>query len=74
MLHRTEFINPTKDKPARLTPREREVALLATRGLSNRAIADQLKLTEGTVKIHLNNIFRKLGIYRRASLIKMGMT
>jgi two-component system nitrate/nitrite response regulator NarP len=38
-------------------------------GLRNRQVADRCDLTEGTVKIHLNSIYRKLGVASRAELI-----
>jgi DNA-binding CsgD family transcriptional regulator len=50
---------------ASLTAREREIALLVTRGLRNKAIASELQCSEGTVKVHLHNIFQKLGIESR---------
>ena len=43
-----------------LTEREIEVVRLANAGASNKEIAYALQLVEGTVKVHLNNIFRKL--------------
>ncbi len=55
-----------------LTPRERQVAFLVTRGLSNKDVARELGLSEGTVKIHLHNIFRKLGAKNRYGLIVNG--
>ena len=64
------------DKPSRgirsddlLTKREIEIVELVCLGLRNRQIADRCSLTEGTVKIHLNSVFRKLGIASRAELI-----
>ena len=54
--------------PDVLTPREREIATLASAGLSNRQIARQSSLVEGTVKIHLHNIYRKLGVKNRTAL------
>lgn len=51
-----------------LTPRERDLAGLVAAGLSNKEIAHELELTEGTVKVHLNNIFRKLKLSSRAEL------
>ena len=52
----------------RLTPREQEVALLVYTGLSNKYICRQLNLSEGTVKIHLHNIYGKLAIRNRTQL------
>ena len=52
-----------------LSPREREVALLVARGLTNKQVAGELGVTEGTVKIHVHNIFRKVGAKRRYSLV-----
>jgi DNA-binding NarL/FixJ family response regulator len=64
------------DKPSRsirsddlLTKREMEIVELVCLGLRNRQIADRCTLTEGTVKIHLNSIYRKLGVSSRAELI-----
>lgn len=51
-----------------LSQREREVALLAAKGLSNREISEQIDTTERTVKAHLSSIFQKLGIKDRLSL------
>jgi DNA-binding NarL/FixJ family response regulator len=51
-----------------LTPREHEVALLVSRGLSNKAVARALGLSTGTVKLHLHRIFQKLGVKSRYSL------
>ena len=52
-----------------LTPRELEIVRLAAEGLRNREIADRLTITEGTVKIHLHNIYEKLGVTGRHQLI-----
>lgn len=52
-----------------LTTREQDVVRLASRGLSNKSIAHQLGLREGTVKVHLHNIYQKLGISNRMELI-----
>jgi len=52
-----------------LSGRERAVASLARRGLRNKEIADELGLTEGTVKVHLHKVFDKLSIRGRTELI-----
>jgi DNA-binding CsgD family transcriptional regulator len=51
-----------------LTERERQVALLAARGMSNRQIADSLVVTVKTVEWHLRQSFRKLDVDSRAKL------
>jgi DNA-binding NarL/FixJ family response regulator len=48
-----------------LTKREGEIAALVSEGLSNKEIGKRLGLTEGSVKQHICNIFRKLGVKRR---------
>lgn len=51
-----------------MTAREREVALLAAKGLKNSEIAEKLFVTENTVRTHLHTAFQKLDIDRRAKL------
>ena len=51
-----------------LTPRERQIADLAAQGQSNRAIADQLVVSEKTIEWHLANAYRKLEIHGRGGL------
>ncbi|HET8644465.1 MAG TPA: response regulator transcription factor [Vicinamibacteria bacterium] len=50
---------------AALSPRERQVLALVTRGLTNRAIADALVVAPNTVKVHLRNILDKLHLRNR---------
>jgi DNA-binding NarL/FixJ family response regulator len=52
-----------------LTPRELELVRLAVSGLRNREIAQRLSISEGTVKIHLHNVYEKLGVTGRPQLI-----
>jgi len=54
-----------------LSPREREVALLVARGLANKEIARDLGLSAGTVKLHVHNIFVKLHMRKRSTLVLM---
>jgi DNA-binding NarL/FixJ family response regulator len=48
-----------------LTPRENEVWALVADGLSNPQIAERLKLSENTVKFHVQHLFTKLGVNNR---------
>lgn len=51
-----------------LTPQERQIALLAASGLTNKQIGQQLFLSHRTVGFHLHRVFPKLGINSRAAL------
>lgn len=51
-----------------LAPRERQLVDFVRRGLRNREIAEQLGVTEGTVKAYLHAIFEKLGVSSRTEL------
>jgi ATP/maltotriose-dependent transcriptional regulator MalT len=60
---------PLADEPTeRLTAREREVALLVARGLTNRRIAQELSISERTVENHIGKIFKKLGFSSRSQI------
>jgi DNA-binding CsgD family transcriptional regulator len=54
--------------PSALTPQEREIALLAAAGLTNKQIAERLLLSHRTIGAHLSRVFPKLGITSRAAL------
>ena len=60
---------PANSVGERLTRREAEVAWLVSQGLANRAVAAQLGVREGTVKIHLHNIYQKLRVSNRTALM-----
>jgi DNA-binding NarL/FixJ family response regulator len=53
----------------RLTARETEILKLMASGISNRAIADALSLSEGTVKNHVSSVFSKLGVTDRTNAV-----
>jgi DNA-binding NarL/FixJ family response regulator len=57
-----------------LTAREQEIVLLVARGLSNKAIASELNLSGGTVKVHMHNILQKLGVRTRYALVATAST
>ncbi|MFZ5651920.1 MAG: response regulator transcription factor [Bacillota bacterium] len=57
------------DESGDLTPREREVAKFLTNGLTNREISVQTHLSQDTVKTHLRNIYRKIGVKNRFQAI-----
>ena len=52
-----------------LTPRETEVAQMVAQGLRNKIIAERLSISEGTVKIHLHNIYEKVKVNGRLELV-----
>ena len=61
-----ETEGPTRPAPQEvLTPRELEVLAMMARGASNAEIADRLVLSPSTVKTHVKNILRKLGVGNR---------
>jgi len=52
-----------------LTDREREVLRLLADGLSNAGIGQRLFISESTVKFHLRNLIRKLGVTKRTDAV-----
>jgi DNA-binding NarL/FixJ family response regulator len=54
--------------PSALTPREWEIAAMIACGLTNRAIADELVISQATVARHVANILTKLGFGSRAQV------
>ena len=73
-----EWIDPQLQREARqpspqpgksvLSPREAELVKLVRKGLRNREIAEQLGITEGTVKVYLHSVFEKTGVANRTEL------
>jgi DNA-binding NarL/FixJ family response regulator len=55
------------DDGSELTRREREILALVAEGSSNGTVARKLWVTEQTVKFHLSNIYRKLGVSNRTA-------
>ena len=61
-----DSIAPARESPfARLTPRENEILALLAEGQSNKVIARNLGISDGTVKLHVKSILRKLGVHSR---------
>jgi DNA-binding NarL/FixJ family response regulator len=63
-----QLIGPVGHEEIHMTERELQVADGVTRGLRNKEIARELHISEGTVKSHLNSVFRKLGLKGRIAL------
>jgi DNA-binding CsgD family transcriptional regulator len=63
---------PRRADPARvleqLTPREREIAIRAAQGYTNKQIADDLVISPETVKSHMRSILIKLGLHSKTEL------
>jgi len=64
---------PRLDDRPRLTPRETELLELVAKGLSNKAIAQALSVTENTVKYHIRNILQKLGAQNRTEAVTQAL-
>jgi two-component system nitrate/nitrite response regulator NarL len=56
-----------------LTPRETEILLHIAAGESNKVIARELDITDGTVKLHVKSILRKLGVHSRVEAAVMAV-
>jgi DNA-binding CsgD family transcriptional regulator len=61
-------ISPAFAPPSTLTPREREIAVLVARGMTNRAIAEELVISTATVARHVGNILTRLGFQSRTQI------
>jgi FixJ family two-component response regulator len=70
-LQRTETAAIRKRHES-LTAREQEVLVLVARGLLNKQIGDELKISEATVKLHRGRLMEKMGAESIADLIRMG--
>jgi DNA-binding NarL/FixJ family response regulator len=56
-----------------LSERETEVVVLAARGLPNGRIAEELHISEATVKRHLANVYERLGVHSRSEAVRMAL-
>lgn len=66
-----EELTPTDSK---LSKRQKQLIVMLDRGLSNREIADELGISEHTVKVHLWRLFRRLGVKSRTQTIHYART
>ena len=57
-----------------LSPRETEIVRMVAGGLDNQELAQRLGVTEGTIKIHLHNIYKKLKVHSRLELVLHAQT
>ena len=58
----------------KLTAREREILVPLCEGCCNKRIARRFNISVGTVKIHLHNIYEKLGVPNRTALVVLALT
>ncbi|RMC94455.1 DNA-binding response regulator [Aquitalea palustris] len=68
LLQQLRSVDTQKNKPTgldQLTQREREILAWLSRGISNKEIARALDLAESTIKVHVQNILRKLSLNGR---------
>jgi len=72
---KTQRAAATKAESGRptLTPRQHEILLLMAQGLSNRDIAAELGMLEGTVKVHVKSILHRLGVNNRTHAVVTGL-
>ena len=65
VVQRFQRTTAAQEAPCPLTEREREILCLTAEGYTNQKIARELWVTEQTVKFHLSNLYRKLGVGNR---------
>ena len=65
-------LNEERVRQLSITRRELEILELIARGMSNREIADQLFVSENTVKTHSSRLFDKLSAKRRTQAVQLG--
>ena len=70
LLHR---ISQGTDEPQSVTPRELDVLKLLGRGLQNKEIADELSITERTVKFHVGSILSKMDAGNRTEAVSVAV-
>lgn len=73
-LARVIALAPRGRDDAILSPREADVLRFLDKGLTNKAIAREIGLSEPTVKFHLKNLYGKLGVSRRVLAVQVART
>ena len=71
---KNDSLPPEEVDIASLTDREREILDLIAKGLSNKLIARELDITEGTVKVHVKHLLRKLNLRSRVEAAVWALT
>ena len=61
-------------RPLRLTARELEILRELQKGSTNHVIAETLEISQATVKVHLTNIFNKIGCHNRVQACVWALT
>lgn len=69
MQPKPEMVEEEKPADSMLTEREKEVLLCLVKGMNNKEIAQTLFISDKTVKIHVSNIFKKLGVKSRSQVV-----
>ena len=64
---------PSDDQIEHLTPRETQVLALLAEGLSNRGIAERLRISDQTVKFHVASVMGKLGTRNRVETVRLAV-
>jgi DNA-binding CsgD family transcriptional regulator len=67
-------IASTENMLTALTQRERQIMRLVSEGLSNKEIGRRLNIVDGTIKVHIHNIFQKLDISNRTVLAALAIS
>lgn len=68
IVNKLRQANNPKSLPV-LTEQQLIIAKLVAEGLTNREIAEQLYLSENTIKFHIQNIMRKLEVHNRIAMV-----
>ncbi|MFD2044553.1 helix-turn-helix transcriptional regulator [Ornithinibacillus salinisoli] len=70
-IQRGKFYAKLQNYNYDLSPKESQIAYLMRRGLKNSEIARIIGVTEGTVKVHISHIYKKLGMKRRKAVVEL---